>query len=190
MTQKNHTVIVVGGPAGTGKTTIGELLAKLYECPFIEGDQLHPQANIDKMSSGIPLTDDDRWGWLKQLSEEASTTALSAQNSAHRAVISCSILKKTYRDYIKKVAEEQQSGQAIQFRFVFLYTTFEELLNRVGQRKGHFMKSDMVKGQYEIMQIPEGLELVSNGGEAVSIDTSDKTPEAIFEEVVAHLRLE
>lgn len=189
MTQNHHTVIVVGGPAGTGKTTIGELLGTLFKCPFIEGDQLHPQANIDKMSSGIPLTDDDRWGWLKQLSEEASSSAFSPENSAQKAVISCSILKKSYRDYIKGVAEERQHDPKIQFRFVFLYTTFEELLSRVGQRKGHFMKSDMVKSQYEIMQIPEGLELVSNGGEAVAIDTTNKTPETIFEEVVAQLGL-
>ena len=61
-TTTNTTVIVVGGPAGTGKTTQGELISKHFQCPFIEGDALHPQENVDKMSQGIPLTDEDRWG--------------------------------------------------------------------------------------------------------------------------------
>ena len=174
------TVIVVGGPAGTGKTTQGELISKYYQCPFIEGDALHPQENIDKMSQGIPLTDEDRWGWLKQLSQVSSIKAKDLKNITNISVVSCSILKKKYRDFIKKNSVDS----LINFRFVFLYTTFEELMNRVENRKGHYMKSDMVKSQYDIMEIPKDEELLQNGGDAITVDTSGKSPEEIFKEII------
>lgn len=177
------TVIVVGGPAGTGKTTQGLLLSKRYSCPFIEGDSLHPKANIDKMAQGIPLTDDDRWGWLKTLAQESSSKAL--EDPSHLAVVSCSMLKKVYREYIK----ESSVSAEVEFRFVFLYTSFEELMSRVENRVGHYMKSDMVKSQYDIMEIPTGKELLKNGGEAVIVDTSGKTPEVIFKKIVSDLSL-
>lgn len=182
------TVIVVGGPAGTGKTTIAELLSKHYECPFLEGDSLHPQANVDKMSQGIALTDDDRWGWLQTLTEQASSKAISNPNG-HLCVVSCSMLKKMYRDYIKQTAERvaTDAKTTVHFRFVFLHTTYEELLRRVNGRQGHYMKLDMVHSQYEIMQIPEGAELLKNGGEALEVDTTDKDPERIYNEIVVDL---
>lgn len=173
-------VIIVGGPAGTGKTSVGALLAKHYNCPFVEGDDLHPQHNITKMSQGIPLTDDDRWGWLQKVSETASAKALDPENASHTVVASCSMLKKAYRDYLEKYG----SGE---FRFVFLHTTFQELMARVAARQGHYMKSDMVRSQYEIMEAPEGSELVENGGKAVNIETGDKTPEDIVAEVLERL---
>ncbi|KAI5957542.1 hypothetical protein KGF57_003236 [Candida theae] len=189
------TVIVVGGPAGTGKTTQGELLAKHYQCPFIEGDSLHPQANIDKMSRGEPLTDEDRWGWLAKLAQEAGAKAKS--DPSGKSVVSCSMLKKVYRDYIKQSASSESSSLAhsgqdtanLKFRFVFLYTTFEELVKRVENRKGHYMKSDMVKSQYDIMEIPQGIELLSNGGEAVSVDSTGKTEKVIFDDILEQLSL-
>ncbi|KAI5964645.1 uncharacterized protein KGF55_001714 [Candida pseudojiufengensis] len=174
-------VIVVGGPAGTGKTTQGELLAKNFNCPFIEGDALHPKENIDKMSRGEPLTDEDRWGWLKKLSQVASEKAIEDESKI--AVVSCSMLKKSYRDFIK----QNSIGENLTFRFVFLYTTFEELMKRVGSRKGHFMKSDMVKSQYDIMEIPKTNELLKNGGESASIDTTNKSPDVIEKEILSNL---
>lgn len=182
------TVIVVGGPAGTGKTTIAELLSKHFNCQFIEGDALHPQANIDKMSQGIALTDDDRWGWLQTLTEEASRSAISSADS-HMCVVSCSMLKKLYRDFIKDTAKKVAEGAhtTASFRFVFLHTTYEELLRRVNNRQGHYMKLDMVHSQYEIMQIPEGAELLAEGGDALSVDTTDKTPQDIYNEIVGDL---
>lgn len=179
-TTTNTTVIVVGGPAGTGKTTQGELISKHFQCPFIEGDALHSQENVDKMSQGIPLTDEDRWGWLKQLSQVSSSKAHELENTTNIAVVSCSILKKKYRDFIK----ENSVDPLIKFRFVFLYTTFEELMSRVENRKGHYMKSDMVKSQYDIMEIPHNGELLQNGGDAITVDTSGKSPEEIFKEII------
>lgn len=182
-----YQVLVVGGPAGTGKTTIAELLSQHLKCLFIEGDQLHPQANIDKMSRGEPLTDDDRWDWLKTLSVEASTKAVN--DPSKLSVVSCSMLKKAYRDHIKQSATHGHENDEITFRFIFLYTTFEELLKRVGQRQNHYMKSDMVKSQYDIMEVPQGAELYANGGEALPVDTTDKSPDAIYEEIVKSLHL-
>lgn len=181
------TVIVVGGPAGTGKTTQGELLAQYYQCPFIEGDSLHPQANIDKMSRGEPLTDDDRWGWLAKLAQEASVKAI--EDPSKKSVVSCSMLKKVYRDYIKQNASTSREGNDLKFRFVFLYTTFEELIKRVENRKGHYMKSDMVKSQYDIMEVPQGDELLENGGEAVSVDSTGKSEQVIFDDILKQLSL-
>ncbi|EGW33157.1 uncharacterized protein SPAPADRAFT_60463, partial [Spathaspora passalidarum NRRL Y-27907] len=131
------TVIVVGGPAGTGKTTQAQLLATQLKCAFIEGDDLHPQANVDKMARGVPLTDEDRWGWLKQLSSESASTAKG--DTANVCVVTCSMLKRVYRDYIKKCAKTAAGEDDVKFRFVFLYTEFNELLKRVEGRKNHFM---------------------------------------------------
>lgn len=183
----SHTVLVVGGPAGTGKTTIAELLSDRLSSPFIEGDLLHPQVNIDKMSRGEPLNDDDRWGWLKTLSEVSASKAFDPENKSNISVVSCSMLKKIYRDYIKEVATKAQHDKNIEFRFIFLYTSFEELLSRVGKRENHYMKSDMVKSQYDIMEIPQGDELLVNGGESLSVETSGKTPEVIFEGILSDL---
>lgn len=178
------TFIVVGGPAGTGKTTIASLLSEQLGCPYLEGDDLHPQENVDKMASGQPLTDTDRWGWLSILSKNTSTLVLDEENISNTTIVSCSMLKKIYREFIKK---EANKSEELKFIFIFLYTSFEELLIRVGNRKNHYMKSDMVKSQYDIMEIPKDDELVINGGESIAVDTSDKSPQQIFEEIKQYL---
>ncbi|KAH3687916.1 hypothetical protein WICPIJ_001101 [Wickerhamomyces pijperi] len=144
-------VIVIAGTAGTGKTTIGVALANHYHTQFIEGDNLHPKTNIDKMSHGIPLTDEDRWGWLKQISEFATTSALENAKLGEEAiaVVSCSALKKVYRDLIRETSPDTE------FIFTFLYCSVETLIERVTQRKGHYMKSDMIQSQFDILQLPK-----------------------------------
>lgn len=163
------TVYVVGGPAGTGKTTIGERLAATLKCPFVEGDSLHPQANIDKMGAGHPLTDDDRWGWLEQVALVSAKAAHEAPSDT--AVVLCLILKKSYRDWIR------QKLPATQFEMVFLYCLYDELVQRVAGRQGHFMKSDMVKSQYDIMEVPHG------EAHALPVDTTGKSPDEIMTEI-------
>lgn len=173
------TVVILGGPAGTGKTTIASLLAEHHQCPFIEGDHLHPKENIDKMARGEPLTDEDRWGWLEKLGLTAAGAAKDPNNASKVAVASCSMLKKVYRELLEK-----SGGEGVVFRFVFLHTTYDELLKRVAGRQGHYMKSDMVKSQYDIMEVPVGDELLENGGGSLNVDTTNKTPEEIFKEIL------
>lgn len=173
------TIIVVGGPAGTGKTSAASRLSQRFDCPYIEGDALHPQSNIDKMSKGIPLTDDDRWDWLVTL---AQTTAEKCKQSPnHIAIVTCSILKQSYRELI------QQTVPSITCKFCFLYASFDELVNRVENRKNHYMKSEMVRSQYEIMEVPKGDELIENGGGCLTIDTTNKPMDEIFQEIVKKL---
>lgn len=174
-------VIIVGGPAGTGKTTTAQLLANHFQCPFLEGDDLHPEANVNKMARGEPLNDDDRWDWLERLSKEATKIALDPSNLSGICVASCSMLKKIYREHLQKF------GDGVQFRFVFLHTSIEKLTGRVAARQGHFMKLAMVQLQYDIMEIPEGSELVSNGGLAVSVEMSDMTPSEVESYVLKEL---
>lgn len=169
-------VYVVGGPAGTGKTTIGERLAAALHCPFVEGDSLHPQANIDKMGAGHPLTDDDRWGWLEQVLKVSTTSASESPN--HTSVVLCSILKRSYRDLIRKTLPDTE------FEMVFLYCLYDELVKRVEGRQGHFMKLDMVKSQYDIMEVP-----TADEAQSLPVDTTGKLPDDIMAEITAALRI-
>lgn len=173
MTQKMPTAIVVGGPAGTGKTTTAQLLAQHYLCPFLEGDDLHPQENVDKMARGEPLTDEDRWGWLEQLGKEAAAKSCSSDNHSGICVASCSMLKKVYRQYL------QQHCVGAKMVFVFLHTFIERLQARVAARKGHFMKLTMVQLQFDIMEVPCGDELCGSGGNAIAVEMSDMTPSEV-----------
>jgi len=94
---KNGTALVVMGVSGSGKTTVAERLAKQLGWPFMEGDRLHPPANVEKMRQGIPLTDADRWPWLDRIGEELKSWAGEGKSG----VLTCSALKRAYRDRIR-----------------------------------------------------------------------------------------
>ncbi|PBP15520.1 glucokinase [Diplocarpon rosae] len=96
---EHHHLWLITGPAGCGKSTVAEFLAKKMGLPFIEGDSFHPQSNVEKMSRGIPLTDADRWDWLIRLRTEAM--ARLASTGAQGVVLTCSALKRKYRDVIR-----------------------------------------------------------------------------------------
>jgi gluconokinase len=132
--------VVVMGVTCCGKTTVGETLAAHLKVPFIEGDRLHGEANIAKMSAGIPLTDDDRWPWLhrvgKNLQGEVGT------------IVSCSALKRAYREAIAKAA-----GRPV--FFIHLHGSMEVLRQRIGARKGHFMPSSLLDSQLATLEIPD-----------------------------------
>jgi gluconokinase len=135
---------VVMGVASCGKTLVGELLAERLGAAFAEGDRLHPKANVEKMSAGIPLTDDDRWPWLGSVGE--------ALQGIEGRIASCSALKKAYRDHIT-----EKAGRPV--AFVFLDGSSELLERRIAARTGHFMPPSLLASQLATLERPGPHEL-------------------------------
>ena len=142
-------VIIVMGVTGCGKSSLGREIARCLNAPFLEGDEFHPEANIAKMSAGIPLTDDDRIGWLDTLAGEIGQ---KSQEGAS-VVTSCSALKKKYRTQLNDV-----SGHNI--LYVFMDGPKEVIASRLGQRKGHYMPPSLLDSQLEALEPPGGDERV------------------------------
>lgn len=137
--------IVVMGVSGCGKTSVGEGLAAALGVTFIEGDSLHPPANIEKMSKGVPLTDDDRWPWLDAVGKRMADTLARGES----VVVSCSALKKAYRDRLRAAA----GGTLF---FVFLKGSREILMQRMATRRGHFMPASLLDSQLATLEDPSG----------------------------------
>jgi gluconokinase len=161
--------VVVMGVSGSGKSFIGTRLADALALPFIEGDQLHPEANVAKMSAGIPLTDEDRWPWLDRVGEALK----AATRNGGGAVAACSALKRTYRDRLREFAGPR-------LRFVFLSGSRDLLLQRMTARKHHFMPATLLDSQLQTLEPP------TNEDGVVTIDV-DATPEAIVAAAVRWL---
>lgn len=140
MTEDALQHIVVMGVSGCGKSTVAEGLAAACGWAFAEGDQFHPQTNIDKMAARIPLTDEDRWPWLRILADWIAEHERSGQSS----VMSCSALKKTYRDVLR--------GAGGRVRFVHLDGDRAILASRLQARAGHFFPADLLNSQYAALE--------------------------------------
>ena len=141
-------IIFIMGVSGCGKTTISELLSKELDLPFFDGDDFHSQSNIEKMTSGVPLNDEDREGWLVTLNELAVKQL--KQNSC---IIVCSALKKSYRDILNR-------GIQNQVYWIHLSGSFEQILDRINKRDNHFMSSDLLQSQFDTLEQPvEALEI-------------------------------
>jgi len=140
---------LITGPAGCGKTTVAEYIAKALKLPFIEGDNFHTKSNVDKMSHGTPLTDQDRWDWLIVL-RDAAMQRLDGGGSSG-VVVTCSALKKRYRDVIRIA---HYTSPDVLVRFIFLHAPEHLLLQRVRARKGHYMGPNMVHSQLETLERP------------------------------------
>lgn len=154
--------IIVMGVSGCGKTSVGEGIAERLGTPFVEGDSLHPDANVRKMSEGHPLTDDDRWPWLREI---------AARIAAERSpvlVVTCSSLKRAYRDLLRT-----ESGRPV--AFVFLHGTDALLAERMNARTGHFMPPALLESQLATLEDPRG----EDGVVPVDID-------ATVDEIVKH----
>ncbi|MDO4697729.1 MAG: gluconokinase [Pasteurellaceae bacterium] len=133
---------ILMGVSSTGKTSVGTAVAQQLGLKLIDGDDLHPRANIVKMASGFPLNDQDRTPWLERIND----AAFSLESKSETGIIVCSALKKKYRDQIRR------GNQNI--HFLFLNGSFELVLERMKARKGHFMKAEMLKSQFDTLEIP------------------------------------
>jgi carbohydrate kinase (thermoresistant glucokinase family) len=161
-------IVILFGVSGAGKTTVGQLLADELGWKFYEGDDYHPQANIDKMHAGVPLTDEDRQPWLESLRELIERCLAAKEN----AVLACSALKKSYRSYLR-VNEE--------VKFVYLSGSYELIANQLRQRHGHFMNPELLQSQFAALEEPEpaeGVIVIELGG----------TPRELVDEIKKNLR--
>jgi gluconokinase len=161
------TVVVVMGVAGSGKTTIGQILAERLHWPFADADDFHPAANVAKMASGTPLTDQDRWPWLQ---------AIRAWIDANPgdAVVTCSALRRRYRDVLR--------GEQGHIRFLHLDGTIPQLESRLSARTNHFMLATMLASQLRTLEPLEDDE----DGVVISIM---QTPQQIVDQAINALRL-
>ena len=131
------TAVVVMGVAGCGKSTVGLALAQQLEYAYVEGDELHDPASIEKMSSGQSLTDSDRWPWLQRVGRQLSGNT--------PVVISCSALKRTYRDVIR-----QYAGKPV--LFLHLSAPQSVIADRMQLRTGHFMPPELLTSQFQTLE--------------------------------------
>lgn len=154
-------LFIVYGPAGCGKSTVGEGLANEFNYPYIEGDSYHSEESVKKMSSNIPLTDTDRWDWLIRLREQASS---EFEQGAQGVVLTCSALKRKYRDVIRIISLNDED---VVVHFIYLRADPQVLMQRVRARVNHFMKDSMVKSQLDSLEEPDRKER-----DVLSIDVS------------------
>jgi len=155
------TIIVVMGVAGWGKTTVGTLLANAMHCAFLEGDSLHPAANVEAMSHGVPLTDADRAPWLAAI----HARLLDAFTRGQCLVVGCSALKRSYRTVL---------AEGIPITWVYLKGSAGLIRSRLLHRTGHYMKADMLASQFEALEEPS---------DALVVDIS-QSPRAIVEQIL------
>ena len=161
-------VVVLMGVSGSGKTTIGKILAGKLGWPFVEGDDYHPAANVEKMRAGTPLTDEDRRPWLAALRERVDRACTTGEN----IVLACSALKHAYQDYL-----ERHDPACV--HYVYLHGSEELIKKRLAARKGHFMNPALLHSQFETLEPP---------AEAVRVDVAG-SPEDVADEVRRRLGL-
>ena len=142
MSDTEPRAVILMGVSGSGKSTVGASLAQRLECPFLDADDFHPAANVEKMKRGIPLNDEDRMPWLARLHDELEHRL----GSGASVVLGCSALKESYR----KILEEGLS----QIDFVFLDVDQLTLRERLGKRKDHFFPKELLESQFAALERP------------------------------------
>jgi gluconokinase len=169
-TEPTPRALVVMGVSGSGKSTVGELISRRLGWEMIEGDRLHPPANVEKMRRGIPLDDADRAPWLDRIGEQLRDWARAGRSG----VVTCSALKRAYRDRIRVARPD----------VVFVYLKGSEALiqTRVTARHHEYMPASLLRSQFETLEEP------LPGEPVITIDANDP-PEAEAQEIIAALGL-
>jgi gluconokinase len=162
-----HTgLYVIMGVSGSGKSLIGAMLARALGIEFVEGDDLHPPDNVRRMAAGIPLTDDNRRAWLTRIADRLR----DAKRAGIGLVVSCSALKRIYRDLLRSVGSAD-------VRFVYLAGSRDLLAERLANRRGHFMPPSLLDSQLGILEEP-------SPDEHAWVCDIRKTPDAIVGDLV------
>ncbi len=170
MGDRTPSALVVMGVSGSGKSTIADHLAKRLGWRYEDGDRFHPPDNVAKMSAGHPLTDEDRWPWLRAIADEIDRLAASGEH----AVIACSALKRVYREILVHGRDD--------VRIVFLDGTLDLIAERLATRKGHFMPPGLLASQFRTLEPP-------GAGERPIIVSIDAPVENIVDDIVGQLNL-
>jgi gluconokinase len=160
-------MIIVMGVSGCGKTTVGRMLAERLNLPFFDADDFHSPGNVAKMVKGIPLTDADREGWLRKLSDYVRQWSTEGG-----AVLACSALKEKYRMLLAE-------GAAGPVQWVWLHGTYELLLERLQQRRDHFMSARMLDSQLQDLEPPTY---------ALKLDIAN-SPQLLTDTIIKHLAI-
>jgi carbohydrate kinase (thermoresistant glucokinase family) len=163
-----HALIVMG-VAGSGKTTVAQALGTRLGWRFEDGDKFHPASNVAKMRSGQPLTDEDRWPWLRAIAEEVDRT----RDAGGHLIVACSALKRAYRDIL--------IGTRTGVRLIYLNGARDLILQRLRARRGHFMPPELLDSQFATLEEPGPDE------DAVVVDVAPAV-EAIVDDIVRQLR--
>jgi len=163
-------IVIVAGVSGSGKTTVGSLLAARMGWPFADGDTFHPAANVAKMVAGVALTDDDRWPWLAAIGTWMDERAAAGESG----VVACSALKRAYRDVLL-------AGRPAA-RMVFLDVSHDVGLLRLQARHGHFFPAGLLDSQFDDLELPRA-------GEAALVLMTRERPDELVDEISTGLDL-
>src|SRR6266436_356560 len=153
-------IVVVMGVSGSGKTVVGEALARRLNWMFEDADYWHPAANVEKMRSGVALTDEDRGPWLRALNSAVRKWIADKRH----VVLACSALREAYRKMLREGVPDRDA-----IRFVYLKGTYEEIDKRLNLRAGHFMPESLLASQFAALEEPDSSEaFVADAGHPVA----------------------
>ena len=164
-------IVVVAGVSGSGKSTVGALLAGRLGWAFADGDSFHPAANVAKMAAGMPLTDEDRWPWLGAIGAWMDERAAAGESG----VVACSALKRAYREVLL--------GGRPAARLVFLDVPHDLDMTRLTARHGHFFPAQLAETQFGDLEMP-------GPAESALVIPADGTPEELAAAIIDSLHLE